>query len=117
MKTYNIEQFEKEFESHLGGFGFITLFYHLVNLQGRQKKNDDFICKATSNEVLSWNFKTDMELMDIGSELFKQEFLEAEAKDGDFNYTTDDIINKIGKDNVLEVKENGYLIGYLVKEN
>jgi len=115
MKTYNIEQFQKEFENHLGGFGFVTLFYHLVDLQGRQKKNDEFICKTTSDEVIKWNFKTDLELMDIGSELFKQEFLE--AKDEDFNYTTDDIINKIGKDNVLEVKENGYLIGYLVKEN
>jgi len=104
--VYTFKQFQKEFENHLGYYGCVSLFYHLLKKQGNTKN-----INTTSDEVLSWNFKTDLELMDIGSELFKDIFINYE----DAYFTSSDVIEKLGENNVLKVRDIGGSIGYLVK--
>ena len=104
---YTFKQFQKEFETHLGYYGCFSLFYYLLKKQGNTKN-----INTTSSEVLEWNFKTDMELMDIGSELFKQEMLENKRS----SFSNLEVEEKIGKDNILDVKDSAGFIGYLVKD-
>lgn len=109
---YTYKKFRKEFESHLGGFGVNTLFHHINCEQGIYDTDKDcWVIDINPNNILEWNFKTSNELMDIGCELFKQEMLENKRS----SFSNYEVEERIGKDNILDVRDLSGFIGYLVK--